>query len=707
MKLNDLHKILPKEIDIKHIYTKKDIYVFPVLKYNNKTKSYNLKNTLDVRNWLEEIKLKWNSKIKIHKSNTYNFDSVYFLKENKPINLKINQIIDKNLKHAINLSGNDTKIKSNNISNLKQRTKKINYKMIIFIIISITIIDLFISIRMVSKWYYNLSSIKSWVSNIEGVKKKINDSKFDFIVWWALFKPFSFLNFEITNNTYNIIQWWKELANLWDDSIKIYFKIKDLINKKWANNLMLSNLFFNLKDDIININIWLNNAYNHFDKVTILWYKDKKEQIDIQKKNLKQAIYYTKVINDNFDTILNILWHNNEKKYLVVFQNADEIRPTWWFMWSMWVLTFGKWKILSFEKNDIYAHEWELKSTDIKKEPAPKWINQITKTFWLRDSNYFIDIWQSSEKIKYFIENIWYKVDWIIYLNQNTILDFLEKNWQIDSVKIWEIISDKNFSEIMSILVEAKIFKVWTLWTPKQILFDFIEEFTEKLKSKWDYLTYIKIISNNIIKRNIIFYSFDKKDNKLLENLWINWKINYNKTIDFNYPVFTSISWNKSDRYMERKFEKTVKINKDCNIESTFNIKSNHNLTKEKENELNILINNYNIKEKENALNIQWLWDNNQFLRLVLPKNAIIEKTDTIEIIEWENTKIVEWFIKTKRFETNNFTIKYYIPNKDCNIKYNYNFYKQAWLKNYDFIFEKDDIKIERKSLDIDFNYKD
>jgi hypothetical protein len=40
---------------------------------------------------------------------------------------------------------------------------------------------------------------------------------------------------------------------------------------------------------------------------------------------------------------------------------------------------------------------------------------------------------------------------------------------------------------IISTLVEAKIFKVGTLGTPKQILFDFSELFLAKIKEKKDY----------------------------------------------------------------------------------------------------------------------------------------------------------------------------------------------------------------------------
>jgi hypothetical protein len=116
------------------------------------------------------------------------------------------------------------------------------------------LLDLFLSLKLISMWYNNLLSLKQWVSNIELIRKKVNNAKFDFLVWWFLFKPFSLINSNITKNTFYVIEWWKELANLWDNSIKIYFKIKELINKKWSDNIILTNLFFNLKDDQIEKN---------------------------------------------------------------------------------------------------------------------------------------------------------------------------------------------------------------------------------------------------------------------------------------------------------------------------------------------------------------------------------------------------------------------------------------------------------------------
>lgn len=720
MKLNDLYNNwLEKIIDIKNIYVPKNINVFPIKKSKIKIKWFHNNTSQDLQNWLQDINFKSKNTIKIYKNVTKVFDSVNKCKKNKDIDLKEEFINNPNLKNVVFIEKQWFKIRRlkefelknsylnfiNYVSYKFNKNYKNKFVIIIFTLIIIFLLNTYFVVKMINLWYTKLLTIKNNSWNIELIKKNVNDSKFDFLVWWFFFKPFLLFNLDVVNNGYNIIEWWKELADLWDNSIKTYFKIKDLINKKWADNIMLSNIFFNLREDLINLNISLEVAYNYYDKIKNLWNKDLEEKLKLGKKSLQMAIYYTKIINDNFDNILHILWHYDDKKYLVIFQNSDEIRPTGWFMWSMWILTLWKWKVLDFEKKDVYAHEWELKKTDLKKEKAPKWLDQITNTFWLRDSNYFINISESSNSIKWFMEKAWYKIDWIIYLNQNTILDFLAKNWKVDSSKIGEIISDKNFSEIMSTLVEAKIFKEWVEWTPKQILFDFITEFTSELKKKWDYYSYLKIILSNISKKNIIIYSFDEKENSLFKQLWLNWNINYSSTFDFNYPVFTSISWNKSDRYMERSFEKKLKINKDCSIETSLNIKSKHNLTKDKENELNILMDNYNIQDKENALNIQWTGDNNQFVRLVIPKKAIIKANKNINIVEWDKTKVLEFFIKTKKLETTNFFIEYNLPNKNCK-NYDYTFYKQPWLKNYNFTLEKDNIKLERNWIDLDFVYK-
>jgi hypothetical protein len=69
-----------------------------------------------------------------------------------------------------------------------------------------------------------------------------------------------------------------------------------------------------------------------------------------------------------------------------------------------------------------------------------------------------------------------------------------------------------------------------------------MDEFKTRLIKDGNYLSYIKIILDNINKREIVIYSFSPKENKLLSDLNINGKIDYNSNFDFAYPIFTSIS---------------------------------------------------------------------------------------------------------------------------------------------------------------------
>jgi hypothetical protein len=75
-------------------------------------------------------------------------------------------------------------------------------------------------------------------------------------------------------------------------------------------------------------------------------------------------------------------------------------------MWSMWILSIFKWKVKDFTKKDVYAFEWDIKPY---REDPPEWINKITDSFWLRDSNYFIDFRDSSAKIRFFMKKWSYK----------------------------------------------------------------------------------------------------------------------------------------------------------------------------------------------------------------------------------------------------------------------------------------------------------
>jgi len=708
-KINDILKELEPDIDLSYTYQIKQI----------KPSELTWKTTNDIKTDLSNKDISNTKYSKIFKSKTKNFDSIVNSKKYSDIDLneklrrtnilkkylafiKLYFKYRKNHKEQViqkieitdyNIQINPEKENAWNIIKLKHFFSEnlifsnkffLYFILIILLVFIVLIIDKFFVETKINSWYEKLLSIKDDSWNIEYIEQQVLWSKNDFFIWNILFTPFLLLPIEDVNNWHYILKWWKELTSIIEKSLYIYHWAKKFIDINWwIDSINLTYLLSNIKDDFWEIVDLIYNTIIYYNKITEFNNPELNEKLEFAKTKLKEIYWFLDIINKDYDVFLSLLWHNTERKYLVIFQNNDEIRPTWWFIWSLGTLTVRNWKIISFDKEDVYSYEWDINKVMTQKEPAPEWLNRITKTFWFRDSNYFISFEKSSYSLKSFIDKVNRYIDWIVYVNQNTVLDFLKYNWWVKFNELNEIITEDNFSLIISTLVEAKVFKVWSLWTPKQILFDFVNEFVRVLKKKNDYYAYMNIIMKNIKSRDIVFYSFIPEENNLLWKLWVNWKINYLSSLDFAYPVFTSISWNKSDRYIELKYKKNIIENIDCSIDTNLSIYRTHMFSKFAEEKVNKLLDSHNITNKESIINIQWRGDNKSYVRIILPKDAIIEQKEGMNIQKFDTFQQVDFYQYTRLLESTHYDINYKLPNIKCE-KYSYKLYKQPWIRKFD-----------------------
>lgn len=143
----------------------------------------------------------------------------------------------------------------------------------------------------------------------------------------------------------------------------------------------------------------------------------------------------------------------------------------------------------------------------------------MTSSFGLRDANYYVNLKDSSEAIKFFVEKSGQDIDGIIYLNQNILLKLLSLTGDIPFDVIERDITSENFSEVMSLLVEAKLFKEGTQGTPKQILFDFIKVLEKTVLEQKNYGAYLKLLLDSFQNRELMMYSFSRNENALLREL--------------------------------------------------------------------------------------------------------------------------------------------------------------------------------------------
>ena len=557
----------------------------------------------------------------------------------------------------------------------------------------------------VNNWYNKLIQIKNWELSGKTIEENFDEIYESFKIADILYKPVSIFPNETIDNGYHVIKWWKQIGYFWKYFLEFYQDLKSKAQLSWIENLYISDFLFNNKNSFYNFEKSLSQAILHYNQVTSVGDTKLQKVFDDTITKLNESVGLLKTVNVNFEDFLGLLWHYEQKDYLIVFQNNDEIRPTWGFMWSMWVISVYKWKILDIKKSDVYAYEWEINKTYesiAQKTLAPEWLNKITGTWWLRDSNYYPEVKRSSHEIKWFLDRINEKIDGIIYINKSTIEEILKVSGWIEFDAIWEKLTDENFSRVISTLVEAKVSKVWTLGTPKQVLFDFAETFYEKMKDDNDYIPYAKVIYNHLQSRDIMMYSFNTSQNSLLWKLWLNGELPFYKTLDFTYPVYTSISWNKSGRYIETEYEKNVYEFWECNYYTNFNIIRKHTYNQIEEQKVNTLLNKFDIADKNHIRYIQWKWDNYQYMRVLLPKHATITPKDGMDIVMYPQYQQVSFYMKTRLYETTDYQIEYYLNKDNCN-GYSYKLFKQPGIKKYKMSLELMWEKIFARDVKKDF----
>ena len=724
IKVNDI--INPeekKDVDLSSFFYLSKLWVF---------KELFKKNTLDLKNNLKvKLNLSFKPIIKILKLSN-NFDNIKASKKNKPV--YINDYIPEIDENSINLLDIENfynekgpfsdiqkpkktlnKIINTSIKSTKKKIKKIDFVKFwisVFLLTSFLFTYLLFLKYEISKTFEKIQNFELH-TDIKKINKNLLSVKRNLIFSNILLKPIFFANFifgskDIYNLNY-LLKWISFIVDFSIDALIVYDWVNNLILKKWVDEIMYSQLIDNIEPILWKMNNNINSSISSFEKIKNLS-DDNLNNIFFEKLDkIKVLQKYFNIFYENKDTFKQILWDKKKKTYVIIFQNNDEIRPTWGFMWSMWFIDIYKWKILNFNQKDIYALEWELKDFAKKnwvafEEKSPKWLDKLSTTFWLRDANYYYDIKESSEKIKSFLDKTNYKIDGIIYINQNLVLNALNEFGWVYFEDIKKEINDKNFSLIISTLVETKYSKTHTLSTPKQVLFDFAWIFFKKIKNDKNYLWYIKLFLSSIEKKDIIFWSFTENENQFLKEIWLINTDNFTKYFDFNYPVFTSISGNKSDRYIKRTFEKNIFQNPDCSINTTLKIKQKHGFNIQEEINIKNFLYDMDLLGKvdlENTLKIQWKWVNKQFIRVLLPKNANILNKD-VKISEKNDYKEVSFYLETKPLFESNFEINYILKNTECK-NYNYEFIKQPWIKNYNLIINKNWNLID--SLYTDKNY--
>ncbi|MFH1661830.1 MAG: DUF4012 domain-containing protein [Candidatus Falkowbacteria bacterium] len=289
---------------------------------------------------------------------------------------------------------------------------------------------------------------------------------------------------------------------------------------------------------------------------------------------------------DLIDRMKIFLGEENNKRYLLIFQNNTEMRASGGFVGSFALVDFSNGKIKNIEVpgGGSYDTEAGLYTPIIAPEPLhlvnPLW------HFW--DANWWPDWRKSAMKLAWFYEKSnGPTVDGVISFTPTVIERMLDVIGPVEMEKYGSVISSENFWDITQEIVEKKPdIETTTISTtteeikhePKKIIGDLMGKILEELPNnlnKDKLLDLASIIGQSLDEKHILFYF---KNNELQDKISeLGWDGRVKQTSrDYLMVINTNIAGGKSDKKIRETINHTAEVLEDGSIINTLEIKREH-----------------------------------------------------------------------------------------------------------------------------------
>ena len=263
-------------------------------------------------------------------------------------------------------------------------------------------------------------------------------------------------------------------------------------------------------------------------------------------------------INSLSNSLLAAAGLNEEKTYLIIFQNNNELRPTGGFIGSFAEIKIKNGQIskINIPGEGSYALQGTLMANLIP--PAP--IQLLQPRWEFRDANWFPDFPTSAKKLMWFYEKGGGPtVDGLIAIDTQPLIDLMKIIGTIDLPSHNLSVNSDNFIDVIQQKVEKDYDK--TKNQPKEVLSDLAPIILDKtLNNKSNLLPLLSLINKNLTQKHIQFYFNDPQLQKEIISQGWGGEMKSNPEGDFLSVINTNIGGDKSDRVIDQTIRHQAKI---------------------------------------------------------------------------------------------------------------------------------------------------
>lgn len=298
------------------------------------------------------------------------------------------------------------------------------------------------------------------------------------------------------------------------------------------------------------------------------------DKIALLINGLPTLIDNLKDFEESRDAIASILGREGSKRYLLIFQNNTEIRPTGGFIGS-----FAEIKIHDgvIEKMDVpeggsYDLQGSLREQLIA--PAPL---QLLKARWeFQDGNWFPDFPTSARQLIQFYQDAGGpSIDGVISVNATFIAKLLGLLGEIEMTEYGRVINEQNFIFETQKIVEQEYDKEEN--RPKAFIGDLAPILLDKMleRTSQDFFSILDIGNTGLTTKDIqIFLTDNKLESEVLDR---GWGGHVRATSgDYLMLVDSNLGGGKTDGVIKEEINLKVEVKQDGTIVNTAEISRTH-----------------------------------------------------------------------------------------------------------------------------------
>lgn len=276
------------------------------------------------------------------------------------------------------------------------------------------------------------------------------------------------------------------------------------------------------------------------------------------------------------DIVLNVLGYDYWQRYLVLFENSNEMRATGGFLGSYALIDVNKGKIANME---IPAGgSYDLQGSMLALVESPKPLHIVNPIWEFQDSNWWPDFPTTAKKIDWFYQkSLGPSVHGIIALTSNFMEDMLSVIGPIPMEKYQRVLTSDNFIDETQKIVELEYDKAAN--KPKQFIADMAPEIIEKIsmlgQDKLQEL--LNIVYQGLKEKQILLYSFDNNIQSIIEDFDWGGVQTTNARGDYLSVINTNIAGDKTDSVIREEISHSIEVSDAGTITDTITISRTHN----------------------------------------------------------------------------------------------------------------------------------